>query len=83
MMDAVFQSADEEAKGRLLKIMQSFLISECDKHAAIQKGTPPYILHGWSAHLSVGKNTKSAKAINMEELVGNTDGFAESGYVNM
>ena len=27
MMDAVFSSSDEDAKGRLLKIMQGFLIS--------------------------------------------------------
>lgn len=41
MMDAVFES-DEEAKGRLLKIMQGFLISESEKHAAIQKGTASF-----------------------------------------
>ncbi|KAG8956027.1 Sister chromatid cohesion protein 2 [Tulasnella sp. 424] len=63
MMDAVFEGEDEDAKGRLLKIMQGFLISESEKHSALQKG----------------KNTKKPKAINMEELVGNTDGFAESG----
>lgn len=39
MMDAVFSSSDEDAKGRLLKIMQGFLISECEKHATLQKGT--------------------------------------------
>lgn len=63
MMDAVFGGEDEDAKGRLLKIMQGFLISESEKHSALQKG----------------KSTKKAKAVNMEELVGNTDGFAESG----
>ncbi|KAG8907886.1 Sister chromatid cohesion protein 2 [Tulasnella sp. 403] len=63
MMDAVFESTDEEAKGRLLKIMQGFLIAESEKHAALQKAKRP----------------KTAKPVNMEELVGNTDGFAESG----
>ncbi|KAG8923468.1 Sister chromatid cohesion protein 2 [Tulasnella sp. 408] len=63
MMDAVFGGEDEDAKGRLLKIMQGFLISESEKHSALQKG----------------KTAKKAKAVNMEELVGNTDGFAESG----
>ncbi|KAG9017932.1 Sister chromatid cohesion protein 2 [Tulasnella sp. 427] len=64
MMDAVFGGEDEDAKGRLLKIMQGFLISESEKHSALQKGK---------------NTTKKAKAVNMEELVGNTDGFAESG----
>lgn len=41
-MDAIFASEDEEAKGRLLKIMQEFLISESDKHAAKEKNTGKY-----------------------------------------
>lgn len=38
MMDAVFGGEDEDAKGRLLKIMQGFLVSESEKHSALQKG---------------------------------------------
>ncbi|KAG8885372.1 Sister chromatid cohesion protein 2 [Tulasnella sp. 332] len=62
-MDAIFASPDEEARGRLLKIMQDFLVGESEKHDASQKATKP----------------KVAKQVKMEELVGNTDGFAESG----
>jgi hypothetical protein len=29
---------------------------------------------------SAKKNAKQQTAVNMEELVGNTDGFADSGY---
>lgn len=36
-MDDIFSSPDEEARGRLLKIMQDFLVSEAEKHASLQK----------------------------------------------
>lgn len=36
-MDEIFQSDDEDARCRLLKIMQDFLISESEKHAAKEK----------------------------------------------
>jgi cohesin loading factor subunit SCC2 len=36
-MDAIFTSGDEEACGRLLKIMQEFLFAEADKHTAKEK----------------------------------------------
>ena len=39
MMDAIFSSPEEESKGRLLKIMQDFLISESSKHMAQEKGS--------------------------------------------
>ncbi len=39
-MDDIFASEDEEARGRLLKIMQEFLVSEAEKHAAKEKGEP-------------------------------------------
>ncbi|KAH9923582.1 hypothetical protein B0H21DRAFT_765352 [Amylocystis lapponica] len=65
IMDTIFASPEEEARGRLLKIMQDFLFSEAAKHSAKEKA-----------------NSKSKSAlgnVNMEELVGNTDGFADSG----
>ncbi|KAL6300065.1 hypothetical protein BKA93DRAFT_803226 [Sparassis latifolia] len=65
IMDAIFASPTEEARGRLLKILQEFLVSEAAKHAAKEK-----------------TNTKGKTVpgkVNMEELVGNTDGFADSG----
>ncbi|KAF5337499.1 hypothetical protein D9758_013605 [Tetrapyrgos nigripes] len=66
IMDSVFGSSDEEERGRMLKIMQDFLNAEATKHAAKEK--------------EMTKRT-SAKAsdVNMEELVGNTEGFADSG----
>lgn len=38
LMDKIFESDDQEAHGRLLKIMQDFLLSEATKHAAQEKG---------------------------------------------
>lgn len=38
IMDAIFASADEESRGRLLRIMQEFLVSEAAKHSAKEKG---------------------------------------------
>jgi len=66
IMDAIFASAEEDGRTRLLRIMQDFLMSEADKHSIEQKD----------------KAKSKAKAngdVNMQELVGNTDGFADSG----
>lgn len=41
LMDRIFDSEDEEMKGRLLKIMQDFLSSESAKHLAQEKGLAP------------------------------------------
>lgn len=38
VMDGIFASPEEESRGRLLKIMQDFLISEAAKHSAKEKG---------------------------------------------
>ncbi|KAJ7175276.1 sister chromatid cohesion C-terminus-domain-containing protein, partial [Mycena filopes] len=67
IMDDIFSSPDEERRGRLLKIIQEFLISEAAKHTAKQKDT-----------VAVKNKTKPSD-VNMDELVGNTDGFADSG----
>ncbi|CAE6533842.1 unnamed protein product [Rhizoctonia solani] len=63
MMDAIFTSPQEEAQARLLKIMQDFLLSEASKHA----------------HATANNKPKKGAAVDMEELIGNTDGFADSG----
>ncbi|CAE6438521.1 unnamed protein product [Rhizoctonia solani] len=63
MMDAIFASPQEEAQARLLKIMQDFLLSEASKHA----------------HVTANNKPKKGAAVDMEELIGNTDGFADSG----
>lgn len=38
IMDAIFSSPAEESRGRLLKILQDFLMAEAAKHAANEKG---------------------------------------------
>ncbi len=38
IMDDIFSSPIEEIRGRLLKILQDFLITEAAKHAANEKG---------------------------------------------
>ena len=69
IMDAIFSSPQEETRGRLLKILQDFLIAEATKHAANEKAS------------ASTKGKGAAGKVNMEELIGNTDGFADSGYV--
>ncbi|KAF9806781.1 hypothetical protein IEO21_08541 [Rhodonia placenta] len=66
IMDAIFASPDEDARGRLLRIVQDFLVSEASKHAEKEKANSR-------------SKSSSGKEVNMEELVGNTDGFADSG----
>jgi hypothetical protein len=41
-MDAIFSSPDEESRGRLLRIMQEFLVSEAAKHSTKEKGIVAY-----------------------------------------
>lgn len=67
IMDATFASQEEEGRARLLKIMQEFLMSEAAKHTQKEKS-------------KAGTKSKPAPTdVDMEELVGNTDGFADSG----
>ncbi|KAF8607050.1 hypothetical protein BDV93DRAFT_436800 [Ceratobasidium sp. AG-I] len=63
MMDAIFASPQEDAQARLLKIMQDFLLSEASKHS----------------HSATSNKPKKGGAVDMDELIGNTDGFADSG----
>ncbi|KJA17973.1 hypothetical protein HYPSUDRAFT_205707 [Hypholoma sublateritium FD-334 SS-4] len=65
IMDEIFTSAEEEGKGRLLRIIQDFLVSEASKHSAKEK--------------ELTKTKPKNGDVNMDELVGNTDGFADSG----
>ncbi|KAI6129687.1 hypothetical protein EDD16DRAFT_1689919 [Pisolithus croceorrhizus] len=64
IMDAIFASPDEESRGRLLRILQDFLVSEAAKHAEQQKGS---------------SQVKNDGGVDMAHLVGNTDDFADSG----
>jgi cohesin loading factor subunit SCC2 len=38
VMDEIFASPEEDGRGRLLKIIQDFLVSEVSKHSAKEKG---------------------------------------------
>jgi cohesin loading factor subunit SCC2 len=51
IMDAIFNTDDEEGHCRLLKIMQNFLISESEKHTAKEKGSLLFGLLSHSADL--------------------------------
>lgn len=64
IMDDIFHSSDLESRGRLLRIMHDFLVSESMKQHEEQKG---------------GAKGKQGGVVDMAELVGNTDGFADSG----
>ncbi|KAG7088631.1 hypothetical protein E1B28_012603 [Marasmius oreades] len=68
IMDSIFASPEEEGKARLLKIIQEFLVSESAKHSAKEKE-------------GLKRNSKPVD-VNMDELVGNTDGFADSGVAS-
>ncbi|KAH9961425.1 hypothetical protein BGW80DRAFT_1438760 [Lactifluus volemus] len=70
IMDATFASQEEDGRARLLKIMQEFLVSEAGKHSQKEKS---------KANM---KSKQALTEVNMEELVGNTDGFADSGNVS-
>lgn len=84
LMDAVFTSEDLEARYRLLKIIQDFLMSESSKFMAHEKSASYEVFTVvtlWSLMrcLDMAKTKQTKKNVNMEELVGNTTGFADSG----
>lgn len=81
-MDAIFASEEEDGRNRLLRIMQDFLVSEAEKHTTEQKGA--VVSFEAFARLMLSTDKAKQKAgiagdVNMQELVGNTDGFADSG----
>ena len=83
IMDTIFAAKEEEGRARLLRIIQEFLFSEAGKHSAKEKGnsfvSPTH--HALIRYLASTKSKPIDGDVNMEELVGNTDGFADSGYV--
>lgn len=83
VMDAIFAAPEEEGRARLLRILQDFLVSEAAKHAAKEKGEYRGKLMAVQSTYHHSANarpkTSASTTVNMEELVGNTDGFAESG----
>lgn len=83
LMDKIFAAPEEDGRARLLKILQDFLISEAEKHAAKEKGTFSASMVSQLTvpveTMSVKKQPKTPSNVNMDELIGNTDGFADSG----
>ena len=83
IMDAIFASPDEDQHARLLKIFQDFMSSEAAKHSNTEKGgdrVKYYLLTDSANSLAeAGKSAAKNAGVQMEELVGNTDGFADSG----
>ena len=82
VMDAIFVAPEEEGRARLLRILQDFLVSEAAKHAAKEKGMHrrKLVRHRADCHsANLKPKASTSTTVNMEELVGNTDGFAESG----
>ncbi|TRM61170.1 hypothetical protein BD626DRAFT_502962 [Schizophyllum amplum] len=66
VMDRVFEGDDEDARARILRIMQEFLQAQEQKHAMQER-----------------ESQKMRESdVNMEELVGNADGFADSGVAS-
>lgn len=87
MMDAIFESPEYDNRARLLKLMQDFLVSEAAKHMAQERGFSS--VTSFSTKLTISlestkqKSIKTEAGVNMEELIGNTHGFAESGYARV
>jgi len=88
IMDKIFQSDSDETKGRMLKILHDFLVSEASKHAEVEKekekgpilpGFIRVVLLNTVTGLKVSSGVD--EKVNLAELVGNTEDFAESGYV--
>lgn len=71
IMDSIFQSDNEQSQSTLLKIIQDFLISEATKHSEHTRAQA----HGKG--MAIGSNK-----LNMDELIGNTEGFADSGVAS-
>lgn len=86
IMDKIFQSDSDETKGRMLKILHDFLVSETSKHAEVEKEkgailqrlVRPVLLN---PVIGLKVTNGADEKVNLAELVGNTEDFAESGYV--
>ena len=88
IMDKIFQSDSDETKGRMLKILHDFLVSEASKHAEMEKEKekgailPEFIrLVLLNPVIGLKVSDGADEKVNLAELVGNTEDFAESGYV--
>jgi cohesin loading factor subunit SCC2 len=46
VMDDIFTSPDEESRGRLLKIIQDFLLSQAAKNTSKERSNPFFVFLG-------------------------------------
>ena len=88
IMDKIFQYDSDETKGRMVKILHDFLVSEASKHAEMEKEKEkgkilPLIIGRTLLNLVTGLKTTTGvdEKVNLAELVGNTEDFADSGCV--
>lgn len=68
ILDAAFASRDTAVQLQILRIIHSFLASQ-DRSPATVQGIN-------------GRSKQGGEAVQMDELVGNVEGFADSGYVH-
>ncbi|GAA6021361.1 hypothetical protein JCM10207_002022 [Rhodosporidiobolus poonsookiae] len=68
IIDAIFDSPNPQMHVQVLRIMQDFLASQ--ERVAAQASTVP------------AKKKKAEQGVRMDELVGNVDGFADSGVAS-
>jgi len=69
-----------------VKILHDFLVSEASKHAEMEKekgAILPAIVRWVLLNPAIGLKVPNGtdEKVNLAELVGNTEDFAESGYV--
>ena len=86
IMDKIFQSDSDETKGRMLKILHDFLVSEVSKNAGMEKekgAILPKFIQLAQLNPVIGLKVANGvdEKVNLAELVGNTEDFAESGHV--
>ena len=91
IMDNVFsQEGESGGKLRLLQLLQSFLLHQAGQVAESDRGTfssyqPNSLLtiitEQQKALASPKKKQSPSKALDLNQLIGNTDGFADSGSV--
>jgi len=68
ILDAAFASRDAAVQLQILRIIHSFLASQ-DRSPSTVQGIK-------------GRSKQGGEAVQMDELVGNVEGFADSGYVH-
>jgi cohesin loading factor subunit SCC2 len=80
IMDAIFEDADrKDARSRLLFLMQDFLSTQAIKN----KEDPTEVVRSKGTPSKRATPKKQQDGVDLNELIGNTDGFADSGCVRL